>query len=987
MQVVEPESAAAAAVADDVVIDAAAPPVAQDAAAETRHVPVLNTVLGTACTSAAAGWVLAGVFKDFAAAHAVALLGVALGSGLILLSYRLRPPALIQFLLVPLALAAGALLIAPDAHSGASMPDLVIEAVRQGGLLQPPISFDPGWRFIEVALCVLVSGGAASFAVASDRPKLAVMAPLPLAFAAALIQPPGAEVPSVAVGVVLGVIGLTLAEGAELARSGVTGAAFELRRVGRAGVMAVGLAVVLVLFSTAGFLFPQPSRDHVIPPQKPPVPPPVADTVLFRDSGVQGNVLRMGVIDIYDQKQQAWLLPPYDPTTLKHYDSPSHVGGAPPKGTPTYTVSIDVANLPGHYLPVPAGAYLVNGLHAAVDVDPRTGTMKLSDQRAEPGLRYDVTAPVLPSGAQLAKAGAPPASMQQFLDAPTPPAAVADVLAAYRQNVLKNGGTEDAYDRLQFLRTYFLTRVVAAGQGVPQDLPVQRVVDELNGGNATPYEITASEALLARWAGVPARVGYGYYGGDPGPGNTLVVHPQHAAMWLEVYFNGYGWVPLTGVPPHAQRSTDTKPKNTNPFIRDSGRLSLLVYVPEEVPQITALYQYAQWYAVRIVPTALALLLAFAVFPWPVKLLRRQRRRRWARGLGPGARITVAYAEWRDLADDLNLGDPGATPVRFLDHFAPDPALEEFAWLASRALWGDLRRDLRAADADAAEQLGATLSARLRMSQPVTNRLIGAISRASLRHPYTREIPNLWPQPSGDGTAHAGWRDRLRARRRARRLRHRIASSATLLMLLLAFTACGGPAASPPARHLPTSVAPTGIGALTLHRETTAEAIYRHDANAMVTLGEVYSIHHDVLVEGSFQLSLLKPQYTTDDLVESMTQHCAANPDDCPGHEIVKTIQKNLTSGNGGGQRLYWHGERYYSFQLPGQRLFLWFPPHTETMAVMVLRDEFGARAMQGTVQALIDFENGRPMAAPETPTVEQEIQEDAVPGTTSQPAA
>ena len=37
--------------------------------------------------------------------------------------------------------------------------------------------------------------------------------------------------------------------------------------------------------------------------------------------------------------------------------------------------------------------------------------------------------------------------------------------------------------------------------------PVAKVDDMLNGGEATPYQITAAEALLARWAGVPSRPG------------------------------------------------------------------------------------------------------------------------------------------------------------------------------------------------------------------------------------------------------------------------------------------------------------------------------------------------------------------------------------------------------------------------------------------------------------------------------------------------
>ena len=32
------------------------------------------------------------------------------------------------------------------------------------------------------------------------------------------------------------------------------------------------------------------------------------------------------------------------------------------------------------------------------------------------------------------------------------------------------------------------------------------------GATATPYEIVAAEALLARWAGVPARIGFGFDG-------------------------------------------------------------------------------------------------------------------------------------------------------------------------------------------------------------------------------------------------------------------------------------------------------------------------------------------------------------------------------------------------------------------------------------------------------------------------------------------
>ena len=67
----------------------------------------------------------------------------------------------------------------------------------------------------------------------------------------------------------------------------------------------------------------------------------------------------------------------------------------------------------------------------------------------------------------------------------------------------------------------------------------------LNGARANPYEITEAEALLARWAGLPSRIGYGWYGGVVKDG-WVELHPIHGSTWLEVWFQGYGWVPIVG---------------------------------------------------------------------------------------------------------------------------------------------------------------------------------------------------------------------------------------------------------------------------------------------------------------------------------------------------------------------------------------------------------------------------------------------------------
>ena len=43
--------------------------------------------------------------------------------------------------------------------------------------------------------------------------------------------------------------------------------------------------------------------------------------------------------------------------------------------------------------------------------------------------------------------------------------------------------------------------------------------------------------MLARWAGIPARIGFGFDGVNDENG-VLTVRPGNAAQWLEVYFEG-----------------------------------------------------------------------------------------------------------------------------------------------------------------------------------------------------------------------------------------------------------------------------------------------------------------------------------------------------------------------------------------------------------------------------------------------------------------
>jgi hypothetical protein len=77
-------------------------------------------------------------------------------------------------------------------------------------------------------------------------------------------------------------------------------------------------------------------------------------------------------------------------------------------------------------------------------------------------------------------------------------------------------------------------------------------------------------ALLLRLAGVPARVVVGFATGVPQPGGRFTVRDVDAHAWIEVYFQGYGWVAFNPTPPAAQA---TIPRQLDPLAPASAATS------------------------------------------------------------------------------------------------------------------------------------------------------------------------------------------------------------------------------------------------------------------------------------------------------------------------------------------------------------------------------------------------------------------------------
>jgi hypothetical protein len=875
--------------------------------------------------SAAAAWMGGGVFQGWMA-RPVALLGALAGVGGVWLASKRKP--VVQYTVVPGAFILGylaALILPNDTGVTGTVPELVRHAISNGGLAEPPVPFDPGWRFLVVALITLIGAAAASLALATRRPKLALLIPLPVVVAAALSQPHGSEALSGVVALVLLVAALMTAFTAELGEQADTGPRFEIRQLIRgAGAVAATLAVLAVM-SQASLLFPAPKTDRAARPQKPQVQPisKVQDRPLFDVESPSTGPWRLGVLDEY--QDGGWLLPPFD---LKRYASPGKDGTLPdvPPGItsrPTVRAVITVRDIGGFTIPALANPVSVGHASGDVGYDPRAQILRVRRGSPGQGYRYFVEAAKPPTGAELAAAVGPvPPSVAKFAQAPTPPLAVTALLSAAPTN---------PWERLQYVRTKLYSAVTAKGAGVPVDIEPARVAQLLNGGTGTPFEIVASEALLARWAGLPARIGYGFKGGTKLADGTYEYRPKDGANWLEVWFPSQGWVPVVGTPPKAQAALNNNAKNNNNQVRPSESLSLQIYLPVENPNPLLFFEVARYWLYRALPLGVLLALLIAALPWLFKIERRRRRRQWAATRGPGARIAAAYGEFRDVAADLNVGDPLGTPLEFLAALVDDDEHAELAWLVTRGLFGDLARDLRPDDADAAEAMSASLRRRLAGAQTGWTRLTAALSKTSLRNPYDPGLPNPWPQR----------RRRTQPRRWRRLLRRRLAATATAVVALVGLGACGGRAVAATAGPLPARVLPAQLGGLSASVEAGANRAFTKAGSAsMVARGQFWTIRRtdDHQVQGALQVSVLKPTFDTRDI------------------KVQRGIRSFIETGD------------YRWFKIDGQwvgvqelrelRLYLWFPPRHDEFEILQVRPEYPDPV--GLLDQVLRYQKGQP---------------------------
>ncbi|HVF31480.1 MAG TPA: transglutaminase domain-containing protein [Acidimicrobiales bacterium] len=727
----EPDDVAPADVAPEATDALGAPTEGMPEEVEPER-PANRIAVAVAFPTVAAAIMVGGIFKGVSPRfYAVAggLLGVGLAFGI---SKIRNKPFLSNILIVLGLFGIGLLLLAPNLGDVTRIQQLVAAATQEGNVLRPPVEFSSGWQAIVGWLMGSVGFGATWVAIALKKPALALLLPLPIAAFAGISVPDNAQVASgiavlVLFAISLGILSSEQSTSGTDDESATPPLSYELRKAAKAVPLLVAITVALFFLSKTNILFPDPVIDPAQEPQKPKTQPlsEVEDRVLFEVDSELTGPWRIGSLDVYDGVD--FRLPPFAQGELEEVDES---GVVDPELTGAVEATFTVAGLGGTVLPVLPNTTGVIAEGPKLSYDARNGNIRLVSGQVTPGLTYTVAAAGVPSVDDLIAVTEPvPKNVLQFTDVPDMPPAVRDLIASAPKT--------SKWEEFDFLRTWVLNEVTATGVGTPKSITPDRVQEILGGERkASPFEIVATQALLARWIGVPSRIGYGFDGGEVIDG-LRQIRPDDGAAFVEVYFPGYKWLPVIGVPKQAEPTVGSDPdqQRVDPSILPSEDVAVQLYLPTVIPPGSVLTKLIALLFLIAIPLVLLLVTAYVLYPAIRKAILRNRRRARALAGGTRGRVALAYAEWRDWATDYGFSYPTDTPLMYLDRFIEDEEHTELAWLTTRVLWGDLQDSDDPLYATLAEELSRSLRRRLANAQPATVRAVAAVSRFSLRDPY------------------------------------------------------------------------------------------------------------------------------------------------------------------------------------------------------------------------------------------------------------
>lgn len=449
-----------------------------------------------------------------------------------------------------------------------------------------------------------------------------------------------------------------------------------------AGTVVIALAATVIGGGLGLLLAPATSdrfvlRDEIEPPFDPlDYPSPLAgfrhftkqvpDDVQFTVDGLRpGDRIRLATLDSYTGR--LWNVTGADASTAGSgsYELVGRALPAAPLVTPDAhdPVEIEIVGYEDVWLPgvgYPTDFELIGGdaLERRDDLryNAATGSMVLTSGIG-PGDRYraEVVAQAVPSLADLKDV--PVATVEL-----PPVTGVPDVVTATAQEWAGSGSSPA--ERLEAIRQQFVTNGYFSRGRVSDTVPsraghgADRMIELLERtqmiGDEEQY--ASAFALMARSLGYPARVVLGFAPEIPDGAGTISVTGDDVTAWVEVAFEGVGWVPFLPTPDETDVPQDQVPKpqsEPQPQVRQPPRsdkepedlLTPVELEKQEEDEDDPPFVLPGW----VYGVAGGLLIVLALVFGPLLIVaavkaRRMRKRR------TGALADQAAGAWEELAD-------------------------------------------------------------------------------------------------------------------------------------------------------------------------------------------------------------------------------------------------------------------------------------------------------------------------------------------------
>ncbi|MDQ4213459.1 transglutaminaseTgpA domain-containing protein [Microbacterium sp. ASV81] len=383
----------------------------------------------------------------------------------------------------------------------------------------------------------------------------------------------------------------------------------------------------------------------------------------------------------------------------------------------------------------------------AVNYNAATGTAVVTTGLSK-GSHYtlDVTVPATPTDAQLAKAQVAKISMPA-------PAKIPDAISGIIGDTVPSTGTP--IEQIKALEAFFrkgyfshgLAGQAASRSGHSLNREQALVGQEQMIGDDEQYSVAMALALAQM--GVPSRVVLGF---TPAAGKTAVTGKDVHA-WVEVPFDGAGWVAFHPTPPEDRIPTEQAPK---PRQKPRAQVAQPPQQPQEPAQLPPAPPVEDsqkghqpvdlgwlWATLQITGLSLLVLLVLCGPSIALAILQARRRRGRAGRGGSVGRVDGGWAELIDAAGDVGYAVPRGGTRReqgaALDARVPEGGAVALAHRADAAVFGAGEPD----EADARQYWADTEQARVLLARAmpwhrrVRARLFPASVLRGIRRPRLR----------------------------------------------------------------------------------------------------------------------------------------------------------------------------------------------------------------------------------------------------------